>query len=409
MTDSARTSLLKRYQRLAEISRDLASTVDLTVLLNRIVQAAADLSNAEAASILLYEESKKQLYFQSATNLDEPFMRGLIVPVDESIAGWIVTNRSPIILLDAQNDPRHFAQIGKVTNITTTSLLGVPLIAKEKVVGALEAINKRQGDFSTEDQNVLMDLGAQAAIAIENARLFQQSDLIAELIHELRTPLGSLRTATHILRNKDVSDDQRQKIVQILDDETSRLIDMTSAYLDLARLESGRIEFHSQVFDPRILLEECISLMDARVKDYHLELSLSIPDNLPALKADRDKLKQVILNLLSNAIKYNCPNGEIKLSVESLASELVISISDTGRGIREADLNHLFEKFYRAQPTEKLASGTGLGLAISKQIIEAHGGRIDVQSRLGIGTTFLVYLPLHKSSARSSAPELALE
>jgi signal transduction histidine kinase len=409
MTDSARTSLLKRYQRLAEISRDLASTVDLTVLLNRIVQAAADLSNAEAASILLYEESKKQLYFQSATNLDEPFMRGLIVPVDESIAGWIVTNRSPIILLDAQNDPRHFAQIGKVTNITTTSLLGVPLIAKEKVVGALEAINKRQGDFSTEDQNVLMDLGAQAAIAIENARLFQQSDLIAELIHELRTPLGSLRTATHILRNKDVSDDQRQKIVQILDDETSRLIDMTSAYLDLARLESGRIEFHSQVFDPRILLEECISLMDARVKDYHLELSLSIPDNLPALKADRDKLKQVILNLLSNAIKYNCPNGEIKLSVESLASELVISISDTGRGIREADLNHLFEKFYRAQPTEKLASGTGLGLAISKQIIEAHGGRIDVQSRLGIGTTFLVHLPLHKSSARSSAPELALE
>lgn len=409
MTDSARNSLLKRYQRLAEISRDLASTVDLTVLLNRIVQAAADLSNAEAASILLYEESKKQLYFQSATNLDEPFMRGLIVPVDGSIAGWIVTHRSPIIILDAQNDPRHFAQIGKITNITTTSLLGVPLIAKDKVVGALEAINKRQGDFSTEDQNVLMDLAAQAAIAIENARLFQQSDLIAELIHELRTPLGSLRTATHILRNKDVSDDQRQKIVQILDDETSRLIEMTSAYLDLARLESGRIEFHSQVFDPHTLLDECINLMDAKVKEYHLELSLSIPDNLPPLKGDRDKLKQVFLNLLSNAIKYNCPNGEIKLSVETLASELVISISDTGRGIREADLNHLFEKFYRAQPTEKLASGTGLGLAISKRIIEAHGGRIDVQSRLGKGTTFLVHLPLRKSSARSSAPELALE
>lgn len=200
MSDPAHSSLLERYQRLAEISRDLASTVDLTALLNRIVQAAADLSNAEAASILLYEESKKQLYFQSTTNLDEPFMRGLIVPVDGSIAGWIVTNRRPIIILDAQNDPRHFAKIGKMTNITTTSLLGVPLIAKDKVVGALEAINKRVGDFSLEDQDVLMDLGAQAAVAIENARLFQQSDLIAELIHELRTPLGSLRTAAHIFK-----------------------------------------------------------------------------------------------------------------------------------------------------------------------------------------------------------------
>ncbi len=396
MSDPAHSSLLERYQRLAEISRDLASTVDLTALLNRIVQAAADLSNAEAASILLYEESKKQLYFQSTTNLDEPFMRGLIVPVDGSIAGWIVTNRRPIIILDAQNDPRHFAKIGKMTNITTTSLLGVPLIAKDKVVGALEAINKRVGDFSLEDQDVLMDLGAQAAVAIENARLFQQSDLIAELIHELRTPLGSLRTAAHILKNRDVSDDQHQKIIQILNDETSRLIEMTSAYLDLARLESGRIEFNSQIFDLRSLLEECISLMDTRMQESHLEMNLLIPEKLPPVKADRDKLKQVILNLLSNAIKYNCPEGEIKLSVEALINELVISISDTGRGIREADLAHLFEKFYRAQPTEKLASGTGLGLAISKQIVEAHGGKIEVQSQIGVGTTFQVHLPLHK-------------
>jgi signal transduction protein with GAF and PtsI domain len=113
VVDSSRSSLLERYQRLAEISRELASTIDLPALLNKIVQAAADLSNAEAASILLYEESKKQLYFQSATNLDEPFLRGLIVPVEGSIAGWIVTHRRPIIILDAQNDPRHFAQIGK--------------------------------------------------------------------------------------------------------------------------------------------------------------------------------------------------------------------------------------------------------------------------------------------------------
>ena len=134
-------------------------------------------------------------------------------------------------------------------------------------------------------------MGAQAAVAIENARLFQQSDLIAELIHELRTPLGSLRTATHILKNKDVSDEQRHKIVQILYDETCRLIEMTSAYLDLARLESGRIEFNFQVFDPHLLLEECVNVMDARVKENHLKLSLTAPEHLPPIKADRDKIK----------------------------------------------------------------------------------------------------------------------
>lgn len=394
MVDSSQISLLERYQRLAEISRDLASTVDLGVLLNRIVQAAADLSQAEAASILLYEESKKQLYFQSATNLDEPLMRGLVVPVENSIAGWIVTHGAPIIIQDTQQDPRHFDQIGKITNVTTSSLLGVPLIAKDKVIGALEAINKRQGQFSEEDQEVLMDLGAQAAIAIENARLFQQSDLIAELIHELRTPLGSLRTATHILQNKEVSEEQRQKITQVLYDETCRLIDMTSAYLDLARLESGRIQFNAQIFDPRILLEECASVIQPRATERSLEFRFAIPEQLPPLRADRDKIKQVILNLLSNAVKYNCREGQVVLAAEAQPGTLTISVGDTGWGIREADLAHLFEKFYRAQPTEKMASGTGLGLAISKQIVEAHGGKITVESRVGAGTTFHVLLPL---------------
>src|SRR3990172_8176045 len=181
MVDSVQPTLLERYQRLLEILRDLASTLDLNVLLNRISQAAADLSNAEAASILLFDENKKQLFFQSSTNLEEPLMQGLVIPLEGSIAGWIVSQGKPIVLVAAQQAPRHFSHIGKVTNITTTSLLGVPLIAKEKVVGVLEAINKKSGTFTQEDLQVLVALGAQAAVAIETTRLFQQSDLIAEM------------------------------------------------------------------------------------------------------------------------------------------------------------------------------------------------------------------------------------
>ncbi len=394
MTEQPQASLLERYRRLAEISRNLASTVDLNILLDRITEAAAHVSGSEAASILLYDESQGQLYFESATNLDEPLMRGLIVPLEGSIAGWINTNGQPIIIDDTQNDPRHFAQVGKATNVTTTSMLGVPLIAKEKVIGALEAINKRSGVFTQDDQEILMDLGAQAAVAIENARLFLQSDLIAEMVHELRTPLASLRTASHLLLRKDVSQEQLHKVVGIIDNETTRLIDMTTSFLDLARLESGRIPFNSEFFDPNTLLQECVGLMKDKAAEKNLRLNLYLPSELPTIKGDQDKIKQVVLNLISNAVNYNKPSGTITVAGHSHQSEMVISVNDTGPGIRQADIAHLFDKFYRSQATEASVQGTGLGLAICKKIVEAHNGYIDVQSELGIGTTFSVHLPL---------------
>jgi signal transduction histidine kinase len=289
------------------------------------------------------------------------------------------------------------SQVGKATNVTTTSLLGVPLVAKDKVIGALEAINKISGNFTQDDQEILMDLGAQAAVAIENARLFQQSDLIAEMVHELRTPLASLRTASHLLLRKDVSQDQLHKVVGIIDNETTRLIDMTTSFLDLARLESGRIPFNSELFDPTDLLQECVGLIKNKATEKSLRLNLYVPNELPMLKGDRDKIKQVVLNLISNAVNYNKPSGTITVSGHHQHTDLVISVNDTGPGIRQADMVHLFDKFYRSQATEASVQGTGLGLAICKKIVEAHNGYIDVQSEVGIGTTFSVHLPMQSS------------
>lgn len=387
-------TLLERFQRLLDISQDLASTLDLNTLLDRIGHAAADLCNAEAASILLYDESKKQLHFVSATNLDEPLMRGLVVPVDSSIAGWIVLNRQPIIISEAQKDPRHFGNVGKAVNVTTNSLLGVPLVAKGKVIGALEAINKRSGEFTDEDQEVLVALGAHAAVAIENTRLFQQSDLIAEMVHELRTPLASLNTAAHLLDRDDVPKERRQRVVDVIRSETSRLSEMASSFLDVARLESGRVQYQVEVFDPRGLLEECAGLMRGKAHECGLDLNIFIPDQLPPLKADRDKIKQVLLNLLSNAIKYNHPSGSVNIGAHATGEHLIIAVSDTGLGISEEDQKHLFEKFYRVQSSEDMAPGSGLGLAICKRIIEAHSGRIEFESEPGTGSTFSVILPL---------------
>jgi signal transduction histidine kinase len=386
------TQRLEGYIRLIDISRDLASTLDLDVLLDRIVRAAADIAQAEAASILLYDEAAHQLYFQVATNL-QPVMRGVVVPLEGSIAGWIVTHRRPARISEAQKDQRYFSDIEKITHFTTHSLLGVPLITKDQVIGVLEVLNKKCGEFTQMDEDLLVVLSAQAAVAIENTRLFQQSDLISEFVHELRTPLASISTATYLLLRPEISQQQREQIIHNLHAETLRLNALTSSFLDLARLESGRVQYHQDKFSLRDLFHECCEIMQSKADEERIRINIKIPDGLPPLEADRDKIKQVALNLLSNAIKYNRPKGSVTIKAEALDDGMHFSVQDTGIGIPEEALSHLFEKFYRVREVENKVTGTGLGLSICKQIVQGHGGRINVKSKIGEGTTFIVCLP----------------
>ncbi len=387
------TQRIDGYRRLVDIARDLASTLDLDELLKRIVFAAAEITNAEAGSILLYDGTARQLFFQVSTNMDSSTMRGLIVPLEGSIAGWVVANRKPVRINNPHDDPRFFPQIEQSTGFSNRSLLGVPLTTKDKVVGVLEVLNKNQGEFSDGDESLLSVLGAQAAVAIENARLFQQSDLISEFVHELRTPLSSLSTATYLLLRPEISQEQREQIVTNIHNETLRLSTMTSAFLDLARLESGRVQFRKTRFDIAELIDECRSVMQSKADETRLQIKVDVPADLPSLDADRDKIKQVLLNLLSNAIKYNRPSGSIIIRGGANDDEIYVAVQDTGLGIPEDALPHLFEKFYRVREHESIAIGTGLGLSICKQIAQSHNGTLEVKSKLGVGTVFILRLP----------------
>ncbi len=383
--------LLDGYRRLMEISRDLASTLELDTLLNRIVQAAADITDAKAASIMLYDDTNKQLHFQVATNLDQPMMRGLAIPLEGSLAGWIVTNRKPARTAHAHDDPRHYS-IEQTTKFATENLLGVPLMTKEKVVGVLEALNKCEGDFTDTDEDLLTVLGAQAAVAIENTRLFQQSDLISEFVHELRTPLAAISTATYLLVRPNISQQIREQTIQNIQGETQRLSALAASFLDVSRLESGRVQYKIKQFNLEELLEECVSLMSSKAGEDGISIRLDVLPKL-SFEADYDKIKQVVLNLLSNAIKYNRPNGSITVRAEKAVGEVILSIADTGIGIPEKSLPNLFQKFYRVRSAEGKAIGTGLGLSICKQIVLGHNGRIVVQSKMGEGTTFSLHFP----------------
>jgi signal transduction histidine kinase len=400
MTSSALTTrevrVISRYERLIEISHQLNSTLDLATLLRKIISAAKELTNTEAASIMLIDPSTGELRFEIASNIKPHEMEKIVVPMD-SIAGWVVTHGEPRVINDVTKEPNWSKRVDDTIEFHTRSILAVPLRAHNKIIGVLEGINKIGSEqWDDEDSDTLTTLASQAAIAIENARLFQQSDFIAEMVHELRTPLAALKASTVLLLRPDLPDTKRTDIISTMQSETERLIRLTSDFLDLARLESGRTRLDTTRFEVRKLVLESVDVVLPQANDKSVTISVE-GENFVA-SADRGKVKQVLLNLLTNAIKYNRENGEIHITLTQVYKDenpfVEIAVQDTGYGMSKEHQKHMFEKFYRVADTAGFTQGTGLGLAIAKGIIEAHGGNIWLQSEQGVGSTFFITIPI---------------
>jgi signal transduction histidine kinase len=387
--------LMARYERLMEISRQLNSTLDLGVLLSRILTAATELTDTEEASILLIDPSTGELRFEAASNLTRAEMEAIPVPMGSSLAGWVAMHGEPVLVEDVRSDSRWFPGVDKTTTVLTRNLLAVPMNLQNKTIGVVEAINKRHNQpWTQDDVNTLAALANQAAIAVQNARLFQQSDFIAEMVHELRTPLAALKASASLLERPSLAENMRHEIIRTIHQETERLTALTTDFLDLARLESGRTRLHCQIFDIRVLVEECAQIVAYRAAERNIKIEIT-GERLYA-EADRDKIKQVLLNLLTNAIKYNLEHGAIHCAVEAHPAGddgLLITVRDTGYGISKEDQDRIFEKFFRVASTAEETPGTGLGLAIAKRIVEAHGCDMGLKSELGVGTVFYFTLP----------------
>ncbi|NIS79447.1 MAG: GAF domain-containing protein [Anaerolineales bacterium] len=385
--------LLKRYARLLELSSQMVSTLDLGTLLQHIADAAQELTESEASSILLYDPQTDHLYFEAATGpLEEGFSR-TAVPADNSIAGWIFSNVEPLLVEDTQKDPRFFAEIDVQTSFHTRSILGVPLQTKDKTLGVIEVVNKKRGTFGADDLQLLQSLAAQAAIAIENTRLFQQSDLIAEMVHELRTPLAALMAAAHLLQRPNLADTQSTNLIQTVSKEVQRLNGMTTDFLELARLESGRVQFIREPVHLEGLVHECLELIRPQAESQNITVNTAFDHSLSPVQGDRNHLKQLLLNLLTNAIKYNRKGGWVKVSLRRDKGDLLLAVEDSGRGIPPESLPLIFERFYRVPDQGAQTTGTGLGLVIAQRIAQNHQGKITVKSEVGKGSTFTLQLP----------------
>lgn len=392
--------LLARYERLNEISQKLNSTLDVRALLNMILNAVTELTDTEEASILLIDESTGELRFEAATQLSAGAMEVFVVPKENSIAGWIAAHNEPVLVEDAQQDTRLYRVVDDTMQNNTRNLLGVPMVAKGKVIGVVEALNKRgEGHWTEDDVDALRALAAQAAIAIVNARLFQQNDFVSEMVHELRTPLAALKASTTLLLRPELPEKRRTEILLIMQDETDRLARLATDFLDLAKLESGRTTLESNSFALVELINEGVNIVRSQADERGISFSVS-GDAALLVRGDRNKTKQVLLNLLTNAIKYNRERGQVFITAapehdpESDTLLVRIAVRDTGPGLSAESLARMFERFYRAAETSEGTQGTGLGLVIARKIVEAQGGEMGVESEPGEGTAFWFTMPV---------------
>lgn len=392
-------NMLAHYRRIIEISQQLGTTYDHVSLLKKIVSAANELIDTEAAAILLLDDSAGQLRFAISSNIKPHEMEEITVPLDGSIAGWIFTHGEPRVIEDVRTDPDHFQGVDNRIRFHTRNLIGVPMKTHQRVIGVVQAVNKRDNRrFTDDDVMTLRTLASQAAVAIENARMFQQSDFIAELVHELRNPLVALKASTTLLRRPDLPENKRDDIINTMRVETDRLIGLTDDFLNIARLESGRVQLEVAPFELGQLLFETAEIVFQQAEERSIRIEIEPTDLLA--EGDRGKIKQVVLNLMSNAVKYNRSHGSIAVWTQPIQEHdgyyVQISVRDTGHGIPREHQKQMFQKFYRVPTTENTERGTGLGLAICKHIVEAHSGRIWLQSEVGQGSTFSFTVPQYQ-------------
>jgi len=386
--------------RILEVTRFLNQTLNLEMQLQMIQEVATELTRTEAASIFLRDSKTDELFFLSATGKVADGeagerLRRIPVPIDGSIAGWVVKTGEPAMVNDVKSDARHYGQADAETRFVTRSILAVPLIRRGKIIGAIEVLNKPENQpFTDDDLALLTTLAAQAAVSIENARLFEQSDLVSEVVHELRTPMTSIIGYSKMLAMPGIPEQNKAQFAETINREANRLGKMVNDFLDWARLEAGRVRFAHDSVDICQLVRDTVLVIEPQAQERGIDIRQTIPAEVLTVLGDEARLKQVLLNLASNGVKYNRDQGQLEFVVQSAKDHVSISVHDTGMGIPKESLDRLFQRFYRVPGTENIVRGTGLGLSIAKSLVEAHGGKVEVQSVVGEGTTFTITFPL---------------
>jgi len=418
------TDLLVAVHR---ISHEISSAIGLDSCLSLILDTTTELINVEIASIMLIDKIKNELSIKYARGLNDKIIKeakSILGQKDpKEVAVWVVQHGEPLLIEDIEKDGRFLKRNGK--KYCTNSLLSVPLKARGEVIGVLNVNNKKDKSiFNKRDLDIMVTLADEVSIAIQNNRLYEdltsanerlkdldqlKTDFVANVSHELNTPLGISKYLLSIIEKGTagaVTDKQREYLVLIQSniDRLTRLIDNL---LNLSRLESGRFELKREPKALEDIVKEAVVTFRAQAASKFINLKTSLPKGLPDVYIDHDRIVQVFVNLIANAMKFTPDKGRIIVSAQLLKKNRLadnavldfveVSVEDTGPGISAEDIDKLFVKFQRIPQKLDAAKvkGTGLGLAITKEIVEAHSGRIWIESEPGSGAKFFFTLPVY--------------
>ncbi len=408
-TESRQLAILSR---LVEISLVLNSSLSIDKILTQLMDATAEILQAESASVILRDTNTNELHFV-AMPTDSSHSDRLVripVPLAGSIAGGIIMHSETIVLDDVRQDPRHFRQAEEESGFVVRSLCGVPISVGGENVGALEAVNKIGDRWAEDDAHYLQILASQAAIALQKAQLIEdlqkanrelsqvdklKSDFIAIASHELRTPLGVIMGYASFLKEEAEGEmsDHANAVLNSALRMRSLIEDMTS----LRFLNMGESELFYEMVSVNELLrlmqkDDVVKIVEAR----QLQLEFHLTPHDIIVNVDQAKMLLALMNLLNNAIKF-CPPQSARINVRVIdrGNEVWIEVNDNGIGIPADQIEDIFRPFYQVEDhMTRRHGGMGLGLSISQAVVEAHKGRIWASSE-GIhqGATFTISLP----------------
>jgi signal transduction histidine kinase/CheY-like chemotaxis protein len=419
-------------ERIEQLERDLAETRERQAAADQVLEAigrtgfelepvfetvlrqAVRLCNADAGQVWVLDEDVYRLVFAiGGTQVYRDYLAG--VPIARgpgTLVGRVGLERRAVQIRDVRADPDYEMHRARELGGFRT-IIGVPMLADDKVIGVITLWRAQIEEFGERTLDLITTFAAQGAIAIQNAQLFRElevagrhkSEFLASMSHELRTPLNAVIGFSDVLLERMFGElnERQEEYVRDIRDSGRHLLELINEILDLSKVEAGRMELEPAAVSLPGLLEYGLAMVRERAARHGIALSLDVAPEVGVIWADELKLKQVVLNLLSNAVKFTPDGGSVDVRAEIAGAEAQVIVHDSGIGIDPADHERIFEAFQRGG-REARSEGTGLGLTLSKRIVELHGGRIWMTSRLGAGSTFGFAVPVRVGAPSAGEP-----